>query len=106
MTDFNYLDFTGFLDIQDAISKALCRQNNSVYLRLCVRLISLAVGMNQKEAQIDTVRVFVISCVPILLSIIFFKNILPNLVQYLSRRISIMQLTHYYQNMINGKSEP
>lgn len=32
-----------------------------------------------------------------------FKKILPNLMLYLSKRVSIMQITHYYQNMISDK---
>lgn len=28
---------------------------------------------------------------------------IPHLVEYLSPRVSAMQLTHYYQNMISGK---
>lgn len=31
----------------------------------------------------------------------YFKKILPDLMKHLSTRVSIMQLTHYYQNMIN-----
>lgn len=97
------MDLTALLRVEDAVSKVLCREDNKILLKLCVKLISLAVGRNQKEIQIDTVSD---DCELLLIEILNMliyrsKKILPNLMKYLSTRVSIMQLTHYYQNMIN-----
>ncbi|CRK94339.1 CLUMA_CG007854, isoform A [Clunio marinus] len=81
---YRYLELSRILDVQDSVSKYLCRKEKPRRLRLCLRIISFLLGIKSNEIQLDV-------------------SILPNLKRYLSPRISIMQLTHYYQNMINDR---
>lgn len=56
MKNFNYLDLSSILRVEDAVNKAICREGGFMAGRLCKLLIALLIGNNQRNVQIDIVR--------------------------------------------------
>ncbi|KAG5674586.1 hypothetical protein PVAND_004540 [Polypedilum vanderplanki] len=83
--EIRFWDLKRLFRIGKNISKTICRDNDLLSFRLCKFLIlSVFSTDNRRELEIET-------------------KVLPHLINYMSPRVSVMQLTHYYQNMIANK---
>lgn len=84
--EIRFLELRRLLRVGERIGKKFCSDNDLLVFRTCKRLLRATFGGN-KTVDVNLVD----------------SEFIPEIIPYLSPRVSVMQLTHYYQNMISGK---